>query len=67
MDFKNIFKIASLLRDLGLILGVPTAIIVGFKIYKYHIAILKSQIEAFKDSNDILKDLQRKQIETLEC
>jgi hypothetical protein len=52
-NYIIIWMWASFLRDIGIILGVPIIIVIGYKLYRYHI--------------DILKEMQKKQIDTLEA
>ena len=49
---------AGFIRDLGLIIGVPTLIIVGTQLYELQVAALKEQKEVLKERNDLLKDTQ---------
>lgn len=65
--YITIWMWASFIRDIGVILGVPIIIGSGYKLYKYHIGIIKAQVDALKTSNDVLKEMQEKQINTLEA
>jgi uncharacterized protein YjbI with pentapeptide repeats len=47
---QNILEWVSLIRDVGLILGVPTLIAVGVKLYGQQIEILKARNELLKDT-----------------
>lgn len=49
--FNTIEQWASLIRDLGFILGVPTIIVIAMKLYG-------GQIELMKARNDLLKETQ---------
>jgi len=58
---------ASFIRDIGIILGVPVIIGIGYKLYRYHIDIIKAQVESLKTGSEVLKEMQKKQIDTLEA
>ena len=44
----------ELIRDVGLIIGIPTLIIIGSKMYGLQIESLKAQNEVLKSRNEIL-------------
>jgi uncharacterized protein YjbI with pentapeptide repeats len=48
---NRIIKWAKIIRDIGLIIGVPTLIIVGSKLYEQQIEVLKQEIESLKTQN----------------
>jgi hypothetical protein len=54
----NIMRWIGLFRDIGLILGVPTLMIIGIKLYERQIDILKTQNESLKTQNEFLKETQ---------
>src|SRR5258708_6130605 len=56
--FKTIERWAKLLRDVGLILGLPAVIVIGTKLYDREIEALKSHSEALKAQNDVLRETQ---------
>jgi predicted nuclease with TOPRIM domain len=47
---QNILEWVSLIRDVGLILGIPTLIAVGVKLYSQQIEILKARNELLKET-----------------
>ncbi len=66
-NYLKIWMWASFARDIGIILGVPIIIAIVYKLFRYHINIIKSQVETLKTSNEVLKQMQEKQINTLEA
>jgi predicted RNase H-like nuclease (RuvC/YqgF family) len=56
--FERVERWAKLLRDVGLILGVPTVIIIGSSLFREETQALKAHSEALKAQNDVLKETQ---------
>ena len=50
MEFGNIRAWAELIRDIGLIIGIPILIGVGVKLYSQQIEILKARNELLKET-----------------
>jgi len=49
---------ARFLRDIGIILGFPTVILVGIHLYKSHIKALKAEINTLERNMDFLRETQ---------
>jgi hypothetical protein len=50
MKMEAVSQVTSLIRDIGLIIGVPTIIIVGANLYEQQINVLKEQNELLKQT-----------------
>lgn len=62
MSFSAIKQWVELLRDIGLVVGVPGLIWVGYKLFNRHIEALKdshkAHIDALESENRLLKETQ---------
>lgn len=47
---NRIIRAIGLIRDIGIIIGVPVLIIVGIRLYEVKISALESQIEYLKQT-----------------
>ncbi len=47
-NYISILMWASFVRDIGIILGVPVIIAIGYKLYRYHIDIIKLKLRLLK-------------------
>src|SRR5262245_8581378 len=54
----HILTWVALIRDLGLILGVPTLVVVALWLHRQHIAVLQARIETLEEEKNLL-DLLR--------
>lgn len=65
--FEKIERLAKLLRDIGIILGIPLILIVGSNLYSTQIEVLKAQNELLKqtqyDKAQSIVEAQKKLIE----
>lgn len=55
---SNIEQLAGIIRDFGLIIGLPIFFTIIVKLYKHQISILKQQIDVLKQENEVLKSMQ---------
>jgi len=42
---------AELIRDIGVIIGIPTLIVIGMKIYRARIEVLTERIEVLRETS----------------
>jgi hypothetical protein len=56
--FGRVTSIAALVRDVGVIIGLPVILTVGIKLYDLQTKALESQIKAVELQNDVLKQTQ---------
>jgi septal ring factor EnvC (AmiA/AmiB activator) len=54
----KISSIAALVRDVGVILGIPVVLTVGIKLYDLQTKALEAQMEAVKQQNEVLRQTQ---------
>jgi hypothetical protein len=62
MSFSSIKELVEFIRDIGLILGIPGIIFLGYKLFDRHIIALKdahkAHIDALESENRLLKETQ---------
>jgi septal ring factor EnvC (AmiA/AmiB activator) len=56
--FNRVTSIAALVRDVGVIIGLPVILTVGIKLYDLQTKALESQMKAVEAQNDVLKQTQ---------
>jgi hypothetical protein len=54
----KISSIAALVRDVGVILGIPVVLTVGIKLYDLQTKALEAQMKAVEAQNEVLKQTQ---------
>ena len=57
-DIETVRSWASLIRDIGLIIGAPVLIGIGVSIYKMEVEALKARSEALEAQNSFLRETQ---------
>jgi chromosome segregation ATPase len=65
LDFTTVERWAKLIRDIGLIIGVPAVIALGSKLYELQIAAVKAHSEVLEAQNNFLKETQYDRAATL--
>jgi chromosome segregation ATPase len=55
---SRVSSIAALVRDVGVILGIPVVLTVGIKLYDLQTKALESQMKAVEAQNEVLKQTQ---------
>jgi hypothetical protein len=56
--FSRVSSIAALVRDVGVILGIPVVLTVGVKLYDLQTKALEAQMKAVQAQNEVLKQTQ---------
>jgi hypothetical protein len=55
---SKVSSIAALVRDVGVILGIPVVLTVGIKLYDLQTKALEAQMKAVEAQNEVLKQTQ---------
>jgi len=55
---SKVSSIAALVRDVGVILGIPVVLTVGIKLYDLQTKALEAQMKAVQAQNEVLKQTQ---------
>jgi chromosome segregation ATPase len=55
---SRVSSIAALVRDVGVILGIPVVLTVGIKLYDLQTKALEAQMKAVEAQNEVLKQTQ---------
>jgi len=55
---NRVSSIAALVRDVGVILGIPVVLTVGIKLYDLQTKALEAQMKAVEAQNEVLKQTQ---------
>jgi hypothetical protein len=56
LTFRTVERWAKVIRDVGLIIGVPVIITLGSKLYEQQIAAVKAHSEVLEAQNNFLKE-----------
>lgn len=62
---KQIKMWAALVRDIGVILGVPALVFIAIQLYGFQLQGMQAQITALKEQNETLKERQYDRASTI--